>query len=305
MKKILLYVCLISISIQLQAQVKVNQAYLNYIATYKDIAIEEMQRYHIPASITIAQGLFESGAGKSELVKNGNNHFGIKCHGWSGATMSYDDDAKNECFRVYDNALESYEDHSKFLVSSQRYSRLFQLNITDYKGWAQGLKDCGYATNPLYAQKLINIIEAYNLSQYDTDNSYNHFIAKTEGNAKIVKTEKGLHPIKIFNDNYYLIVREGDTFKSIGKEVNISWRSLAKYNERDKYDKLHKGDIVFLKKKRSKAPKAFKNRPHIVKSGESMYSICQMYGMKLKKLYKLNHLSPDYNINPGDRLRVR
>lgn len=305
MKKVLLLICLIAVSMRISAQLKVNQAYLSYINQYKDIAIEEMERYNIPASITLAQGLFESGAGRSELATKGNNHFGIKCHGWTGATITHDDDAKNECFRAYNNAMESYEDHSKFLVSSQRYSRLFQLNKTDYKGWAQGLKDCGYATNPAYAQKIINIIETYNLNQYDTPRYVEKVVNTYTPTTKTVTRETGLHSIKMFNDNYYLIAREGDTFKSIGKEVNISWRSLAEYNERDKRDKLHKGDIIFLKKKRSKAPKSFKNRPHTVKNGESMYSICQMYGMRLKKLYKLNHLSPDYNIKAGDRLRVR
>jgi len=293
---------------------KINQAYQNYIDLYKDIAIEEMEKYHIPASITLAQGLFESGAGRSDLVKNGNNHFGIKCHGWTGNTITHDDDAKGECFRAYDNALESFEDHSKFLVRNQRYARLFTYDQTDYKSWAYGLKECGYATNPLYAQKLINIIEQYGLYQYDTAKSYDRFIAKHSGsNQTVVSTlnrtaksqNQGLHPIKIFNDNYYLIVREGDTFKSIGQEVNISGTKLAAYNERGYRDHLYAGEIVFLKKKRKKAPKQFKNRPHVVKAGESLYSISQMYGMRLSTLYKLNKLTSGYSIKVGDKLRVR
>lgn len=313
MDKRLLYAWLLALSITANAQ-KVNQTYQNYIDLYKDIAIEEMEKYHIPASITLAQGLFESGAGQSELVKKGNNHFGIKCHGWTGATITHDDDTKGECFRAYDNALQSYEDHSKFLTNNQRYAKLFNYSQTDYKSWATGLKECGYATNPLYAQKLINIIELYNLNQYDTATSYDKFIAKHSGTDKPVTTTStttkktqnyGLHPIKIFNGNYYLMAREGDTFKSIGQEVNISGRKLALYNEREYKDHLYAGDIIFLKKKKRKAPKSFKNRPHTVKQGESLYSISQMYGMQLRTLYKLNKLTPAYTIKVGDKLRVR
>lgn len=290
---------------QADAQMKWNQAYQTYIDQYKDLAIEEMLRYRIPASITLAQGLFESAAGKSDLVKNGNNHFGIKCHNWTGPTQYHDDDAKGECFRVYSNAKASYEDHSQFLARNTRYARLFNLKTTDYKGWAHGLKACGYATNPQYAYKLIQIIELYRLHDYDKATNYNKFMAKHSGNDQPVNAEGLLHPIYIFNDNYYLVAREGDTFKGIGKEVGISWRKLAKYNERDKHDILHKGDIIYLKKKRKKAPKQYKKHPHVVKAGESMYLISQKYGIRLKSLYKMNHLPSDYQLYPGARLRVR
>ena len=142
------------------AQLKWNQAYQTYINQYKDLAIEQMLRYRIPASITLAQGLFESAAGRSDLVRQGNNHFGIKCHNWTGPTQYHDDDARGECFRVYQDARDSYEDHSKFLARQPRYARLFELSQHDYKGWARGLKACGYATNPQYASKLIQIIAA-------------------------------------------------------------------------------------------------------------------------------------------------
>ncbi len=288
------------------AQMKWNQAYQTYINQYKDLAIEQMLRYHIPASITLAQGLFESAAGKSDLVRQGNNHFGIKCHtSWTGATQYHDDDARGECFRVYSDAKESYEDHSRFLARQPRYASLFSLSNTDYKGWARGLKACGYATNPQYANKLIQIIELYKLHEYDKAKKYDKFMAEHNGTDQPVNAEGLLHPIHIFNDNYYLYAREGDTFKGIGKEVGISWRKLAKYNERDKHDILHKGEIVYLKKKRNKAPKQYKKRPHVVQSGESMYTISQKYGIKLKKLYKMNKLSPDFQIYPGARLRVR
>lgn len=281
-----------------------NSVYQEYIDQYKDLAIEEMLRYNIPASITLAQGIFESGAGRSELSVKGNNHFGIKCHGWAGRSVYHDDDARNECFRAYDNVLQSYEDHSKFLRYNVRYNSLFTLQRTDYRGWAQGLKACGYATNPRYADKLIELIELYKLYELDKATSYDKFMAKRGGYDKPVSQGMSLHPIKIYNKNYYIIARAGDTFKGIGEEIDISYRKIAKYNERDKHDVLHAGEIIYLKKKQKKADKAYKNRPHIVKAGESMYSIAQRYGIRLKSLYKKNHLSPDYQARVGDTLRV-
>ena len=296
----LLLVCTAS-----NAQMRWNQSYQTYINQYKDLAIEQMLRYRIPASITLAQGLFESRAGQSDLARQGNNHFGIKCHNWTGPTQYHDDDARGECFRVYQDAKQSYEDHSLFLARQSRYSRLFNLSPTDYKGWAHGLKACGYATNPQYASKLIQIIELYKLNDYDKAKSYDRFMATHSGTDKPINAEGTLHPIHIFNENYYLYAREGDTFKSIGREVNISWRKLAKYNEMDKKTILHKVDIVYLKKKRKKAPKQYKKRPHTVMPGESMYTISQKYGIRLKNLYKMNHLSPDFQIRPGVLLKVR
>lgn len=298
-----LFACLFFIS-HLSAQMRWNSVYQEYIDQYKDLAIEEMLRYNIPASITLAQGIFESGAGRSELSVKGNNHFGIKCHGWTGRSVYHDDDTRNECFRAYDNVLQSYEDHSKFLRYNVRYNSLFTLQRTDYRGWAQGLKACGYATNPRYADKLIELIELYKLYELDKATSYDKFMAKRGGYDRPVSQGMSLHPIKIYNKNYYIIARAGDTFKGIGEEIDISYRKIAKYNERDKNDVLHAGEIIYLKKKQKKADKAYKNRPHIVKAGESMYSIAQRYGIRLKSLYKKNHLSPDYQARVGDTLRV-
>ena len=290
----------------MSAQMKWSQTYQTYINQYKDLAIEQMLRYHIPASITLAQGLFESAAGRSDLVRQGNNHFGIKCHtSWMGPKQYHDDDARGECFRVYSDAKESYEDHSQFLARQSRYACLFNLSTSDYKGWARGLKQCGYATNPQYANKLIQIIELYKLHEYDKAKRYDKFMAEHSGTDQPINAQGLLHPIHLFNDNYYLYAREGDTFKGIGKEVGISWKKLAKYNERDKNDILRKGDIIYLKKKRKKAPKQYKKRPHIVQAGESMYGISQKYGIRLKNLYKMNGLDPDFKIYPGARLRVR
>lgn len=282
-------------------QQKWNQRYQTYIDQYRDMAIEQMLRNKIPASITLAQGILESGAGNSELVKKGNNHFGIKCHGWTGRTVHKDDDAKQECFRAYNNAQESYEDHSKFLTKNKRYSQLFSLSITDYKGWARGLKACGYATNPNYAPMLINLIELYKLYEYDRAKTYDKFMAQNSGHRQ----DGFLHPIHIYNKNYFLQARKGDTFKSIGKEIGISGKKIAKYNERDYNSPLVENEMIWLKKKQKKAEATYKKRPHRVKAGESMYSIAQYYGIRLKSLYKMNKLSPDYELKIGDELRVR
>ena len=275
-----------------------NQRYQDYFDKYKDVAVEQMLKYHIPASITLAQGVLESGAGKSELATRTNNHFGIKCNGWTGRKSYHDDDEMNECFRAYDNVYESYRDHSVFLTTSKRYSSLFELKLTDYKGWARGLKACGYATSPTYANKLIEIIQLYKLYQYDTAKDYDKF------QTQQVKSGDN-RQIYAFNKNYYLKARRGDTFRSIAQEVGISYRKLAKYNERDKRDVLEEGEIVWLKKKQNKAPKNYKGRLHYVKNGESMSSISQLYGIKLKKLYKLNDLPPTHQIRVGDALRLR
>lgn len=304
-KKTFVLLFILTIAIIANAQMKWNQQYQTYIDQYKDLAVEEMLKYNIPASITLAQGVFESRAGLSDLATKGNNHFGIKCHDWTGATTYHDDDEKSECFRAYNNVYESYEDHSKFLAENTRYKKLFSLDRTDYQSWAWGLKECGYATNPIYAQKIIQIIELYNLGQYDHATKYDKFMAKRSTVDKPLTKEGFLHPIYIYNDNYYLYAREGDTFKSIGKEVELSYRNIAKYNERDKNDVLHKGDIVYLKKKQRKAEKQFKGHPHIVQPNESMYDIAQKYGIRLKYLYKMNQLSPDYQIKVGDSLRIR
>ena len=282
-------------------QQKWNQRYQTYIDQYRDMAIEQMLRNKIPASITLAQGILESGAGNSELVKKGNNHFGIKCHGWTGRTVHKDDDAKQECFRAYNNARESFEDHSRFLTKNKRYSQLFSLSITDYKGWARGLKACGYATNPNYAPMLINLIELYKLYEYDRAKTYDKFMAQNSGHRQ----DGFLHPIHIYNKNYFLQARKGDTFKSIGKEIGISGKKIAKYNERDYNSPLVENEMIWLKKKQKKAEATYKKRPHRVKAGESMYSIAQYYGIRLKSLYKMNKLSPDYELKIGDELRVR
>jgi LysM repeat protein len=295
-----LWVCMLLMCATLNLHSQTSSLkYLQYIEKYRDVAVEQMLKWKVPASITLAQGLLESAAGQSTLATKGNNHFGIKCHGWTGRTVYRDDDKKNECFRAYASAYDSFEDHSRFLATGQRYSGLFKLKITDYKGWARGLKAAGYATNPRYAESLIDIIENYNLAQYDRARSYDkHAVGHQRDVAQ-------LHPIYIYNKNYYLYARQGDTFRSIADEIGISYRKLARYNERDKRDALEPGEVVWLKKKQKKAPKEYKRVPHTVQAGESMYTIAQKYGIRLKSLYKLNRLTPDYNIQVGDQLRLR
>lgn len=280
-----------------------NAQYQQYIDQYKDCALEQMRKWKVPVSITLAQGILESGAGKSYLAVEGNNHFGIKCHGWEGAAIYRDDDELGECFRAYPSAFDSYEDHSQFLATGKRYSGLFDLKITDYQGWAKGLKEAGYATNPKYAQQLIDIIQLYKLYEYDNLKKYDKFLSKHTKTT--VTVDKPLHLIKIYNENYYITVRRGDTFRSIGEEIDISYKKIASYNERDCDDQLVEGETIWLKKKQKKAPKVYKNRKHYVRSGESMYSIAQHYGIRLKSLYKMNNLSPDYSLRVGDELKLR
>lgn len=289
-----------------------SQKYLDYISKYSDIAIEQMRKYHIPASITMAQGLLESGAGTSSLAVKGNNHFGIKCHSdWTGPYMLRDDDAPNERFRVYKNAKESYEDHSLFLVGRRRYASLFKLSITDYKGWAYGLKAAGYATSPTYATNLIHIIERYNLMELDEAGrrGKKHAFPNQNVDASQIVVAPTLvaqpHSVAMNNRTYYVIAKAGDTYKSLAEEFETSERRLRKYNEVDKRRVLQAGDIVYLHKKQKRAHKIYKRKYHQIQSGESLYDISQKYGMRVKSLYILNHLEPDYTPRVGDKIRLR
>ena len=280
MKKLKLFLILIICCLTLQAQTR-NKQYEAYIKKYRELAVEEMKKYHIPASITLAQGLLESGAGQSALARKSNNHFGIKCGSdWYGKTVSHDDDSRGECFRAYKHPKDSYEDHSKFLAGRPRYASLFNLNITDYKGWARGLKKAGYATNPRYADQLIGIIELYELYKYD-DKNY----------LKWIKKNPNPHQTYIANDLLYIVVRAGDSWKSISQEFDISQKKLRKYNDLYKGYALQVGDILYLEKKNKKADK--EHIVHVLRAGESMYSISQKYGIRLKNLYKLNKMDED------------
>lgn len=293
-----------------------NPDYDSYISTYSKIAVEQMHKHRIPASITLAQGLLESGGGKSRLAVYGNNHFGIKCHGWTGRKQYHDDDENGECFRVYDNPKESFEDHSLFLLKD-RYKRLFTYDITDYRSWAHGLKACGYATSSTYAQSLISIIERYELYRFDSEKNYRHHQANggkavnseqlTVNNGK--KNERNYvrkdYDIRFNNDVPYIVAQPGDTYKTIAWNLNKSCRKLAKYNECDADDRLNPGDVVYLKKKAKKGDKQYKGKVYVVKNGDSMYGISQHFAIRMKYLYRINNLSPDAKIFVGQRLYLR
>ena len=280
-----------------------NAIYQQYIDEYSDMAIEQMRRYKIPASITMAQAILESGAGRSYLATKANNHFGIKVSaGWNGGYVRRDDDRKNEKFRKYKNVEESYEDHSKFLLKD-RYKRLFDLDPLDYKGWARGLKACGYATLPTYANRLITIIETYEL--YELDEDRHGLKRKKKKKEVVVAPQPQKHQVIIVNGKPCVIARQGDTWESIAKELKISKRKLLKYNEMSEDFGLPAGMNVFLEKKAKKADAKYKDYWHKVKQGESMYGIAQYYGIRLENLYKMNFKDDSYLPIAGDLLKVR
>lgn len=303
-----------------------NANYVKYIEQYKQIAIDQMNKYGIPASITLAQALLESGAGQGELAKRSNNHFGIKCgSSWTGPSVRHDDDKKSECFRKYDYVSQSYEDHSLFL-KRDRYARLFQLEPDDYRGWAKGLKACGYATLPTYAERLIKLIDDYDLHQYDyaateldlTETVEDDSSFEYEEQGKVVprgtykqgKTtrytrNRSLHTVYSVNKLKCVIVRKGDTWYSIAKEKNIELPKLLRYNEANQNTVLVTGMNVFLQKKRSKADINYKGYWHKVQFGETMYTIAQKYGVKTKTLYKINFKKRSFVPQRGDIILVR
>lgn len=273
-----------------------------YIERWKEEAIHQMNAYGIPASITLAQGILESADGNSPLAKYANNHFGIKCHDWKGETFIQDDDRNNECFRKYDNAEESYTDHSLFLKNRDRYASLFDLSPTDYKGWAHGLKKAGYATNPQYAYLLIQVIEENNLSQYDKEPLFAHKPLKPQ--AKPVTTEVSFkkHEVKVHDNNIrFIIAKNGDTPFKIAKEFEMGLWQIYKYNDLNKNDKIKEGDVVYLQPKRSKAKFEF----HMTESGDTMKKISQLYGVKLKKLYKRNGIKYSEEPKTGTIIYLR
>ena len=274
-------------------------SYEKYIKTYSALAIEQQKKYKIPASITLAQGLLESGAGQSDLARRSNNHFGIKCHSdWRGGRVYHDDDLRGECFRKYKRVEDSYEDHSKFLKRS-RYDRLFQLKITDYKGWARGLQKCGYATDRAYANKLIKVIEDYELYRYDTGKV--HKLTRQE--KKKLKYPTVKYTIYRTYGLLYVYAKENDSFDQIAQNLDFPVKDLKKFNEVPEDFPLQKGDIVYTEKKKKKADKP--NYDHVVQVGESMHSIAQKYGIQIKSLYKMNKKDKDYVPEEGDVLKLR
>lgn len=278
-----------------------NAAYQQYIDQYKDAAIDQMRRYHIPASITLAQALLESGAGSSYLATKANNHFGIKVGtGWDGPYVKRDDDKPGERFRKYKNVADSYEDHSRFLQQN-RYRKLFDLNPLDYKAWARGLKACGYATSPTYASLLIKIIETYELNDLDEDRL--GLRKKKYREPEIVTYTR--HQVTTVNGIRCVVVRAGDTWDALAKETHVSKKQLLKFNEVDEDFELPVGMNVFLDKKAKKAAAQYKDTWHKVKPDESMYTISQFYGIRVAALYKMNFKDDTYIPVAGDLLKVR
>lgn len=286
MRKIAVFLLLwIQISV-IHAQNSMNGE--EYIARFRDYAVIEMHRSGVPASITMAQGILESSNGNSRLAREGNNHFGIKCKSdWTGPTIFADDDAPNECFRAYPSALESYMDHSHFLKSNWRYQALFELERTDYKGWAEGLRKAGYATNPKYAEILINLIERYKLYELD--------YLPAPGGSTLPKLEIAN------NDIPAVYVEKDETAKSIAERNGLKERHIYKYNDLEEGEQLNEGDIIYLKPKRRKGNVEF----HLVQPGENMHDISQQYGVKLKHLYKKNRMEEGQEPAPGEKIYLQ
>ena len=260
-----------------------------YITKYSALAVKQMRQYKIPASITLAQGILESNNGNSKLAVKANNHFGIKCHGWEGKKIFEDDDKKNECFRKYKSPLESFKDHSLFLNKYSRYAFLFDYKITDYKSWARGLKKAGYATNKKYPELLIKIIEDNKLNIYDDKDVEIEFISEIRNIY--------MHPNRI----KYVKVENQDTYMTIAKDLNLKLWQLQKYNDSKETNILAEGTIVFIQPKRKKG----KVKIHTYNKNESLISISQFYGVKLKSLKKRNDLILKKGLNNGDKLRLR
>jgi LysM repeat protein len=260
---------------------------VDYVNQYKDIAVLEMVRTRIPASITLAQGILESQCGCSRLATEGHNHFGIKCKSnWTGKVILEDDDDLQECFRFYEDGYESYKDHSNFLLASNRYAFLFDLEITDYRSWAYGLKEAGYATNPTYATQLIDIIEKYNLNQYDRYTT-----------VPVVNDDTDKHEVIETNGIASAKAKEGDTYSRIAIENKMKVSELLVINDLSSIKELHYGDVVYLKPKKNENAKF---QTHTVQTGESMRDIAQKYGIKLSVLLERNRLNPGEEPKKGE-----
>lgn len=296
-----------------------NETVRQYINTYKELAMAEMKRTGVPASIKLAQGIHETLAGTSALVLKSNNHFGIKCKtGWTGESVSHDDDARGECFRKYPTAEDSYRDHSNFLKNSPRYASLFQLDPTDYAGWANGLKKAGYATNPKYPVVLIKLIEDYQLQDYtlmalgkpvlDTNKQArpDTAVSKIGGFKPIGEvfpaTKKNNYPAGEFkiNDTRVVYVKKGVSFLSVAQQYNVPLARLFEFNELKQAEEVANDQLIYLQRKR----KTGKDEFYKVLPGESLYDIAQEQGIRLESLCELNLLSTDDRPAPGEKLSL-
>lgn len=301
-----------------------DQSIQDYVNLYKDLAVAEMKRTGIPASITLAQGIIESDCGHSSLAREANNHFGIKCHDdWTGPKFTHTDNKRNECFRKYSRAEESFYDHSDFLKSVSRYSFLFSLNSTDYKAWAHGLKKAGYATNPDYPNMLIRTIEENNLGYFDhgyvatslpphiNDTVKEHVITHPgDSTKKAIKFSNGNPAVsarvqRVLENNrvQYIIVKDGDTREKLENEFQLLKWELPKYNELKNEFQLIPGQILYLQPKRDKAEPG--KEYYYTVEGDTMYIISQRFGIKLKRLYEMNRMEDGTEPEGGKKIWLR
>lgn len=287
-----------------------------YIETYQDIAIVEMRASGIPASIKMAQAIVESGFGNSELAVNANNHFGIKCHGWPGKTYTYTDDEPDECFRKYDDPVESFFDHTAFLTLRPRYAFLFDLDVLDYEAWAYGLSRAGYATNPNYPAMLIRLIREHSLYRLDhkaLDDRY--MIANAHRKAQMRKISAGpvnnredLPVVRTFGRQHgtynrirFVVARDGDTPQSLERELDIRAWQIGRYNDLEDGSSIQPGQRIYLQPKRRKGGADH----HIARAGDSMASISQEYGIRMENLYRRNDMRFGERPSPRQKILLR
>lgn len=307
------------------AQAQQRPLVIDYINTYKALAIGEMQRTGIPASIKLAQGIHETDAGNSDLVRKSNNHFGIKCKSnWAGNKVYHDDDARGECFRAYVSPQDSYADHSNFLRNSPRYASLFQLDPTDYEGWAYGLKKAGYATNIKYSQILIRIIEEYHLQEYtlialgkmkpedEWLASQSIVLPEEIKTTPAVETIETITPIAApepnypqgefrINDTRVVYAKAGTSLLSLAQQYDVSLKRLLEFNDMHEENVLSRGQLVYLQRKRRHG-----NLPvHVVQNGETLYSICQAEGIRMESLLEYNHLAAGMQPAVGEKIYLK
>jgi len=285
-----------------------------YIHTYCSMAVAEMKRSGIPASVTLAQGILETECGNSDLVKKSNNHFGIKCKStWTGESVTHTDDAPNECFRKYSNPADSYKDHSDYLKTSPRYAALFQLAPSDYKGWAYGLKRAGYATNPQYPQIVISNIEKYNLQQYDnlTEQDFDNLAVKKLLSAQkpvvqnitvdITAIENSIKLKNKINGLKALMAPKGTSLLVIASKANIDLGKLLEFNDLTTDGLLNDEQVIYLEKKPKQGNRDF----YIVLQIETLYDISQNNAIQLKYLLDLNNMDENQTVQKGTKIKLR
>ena len=303
-----LYILSLACNSMLLAQNSVDV--ITYIDNYKDYAITEMQRTGIPASIILAQGIHETEAGKSELVKRSNNHFGIKCKTtWSGSVVYHDDDSRGECFRSYTTALDSYRDHSDFLRSSSRYDFLFKIAPLDFEAWAYGLKKAGYATNPKYPQILIQLIKDYNLQQYSLialgkAQPIEDPVAKNPGDEQeLNKKPARQYPEGEFqiNNARVIFAKQGTSLLAISEQYEIPLAKLVEFNDLREEDVLLRDQLIYLQRKRKSGDNEF----HFVQAGETVYDICQVEGIRYESVLSLNRLALGEEPATGEKIYLK